>query len=597
MKCQDPTINNHSAAMGEQWRPTGEKLPTGEVPLGSMSVSAEVKAEREADFAARRAQLLGSDERIREAARRGDDALIRSWPAGDMAINKPGQGGWTALHFAAREGRVEVVGALLGKGADPRLRTTKGERALHCAAANGHVAAVTLLLGCEGADVNAPGPYKATALHVASTPAVAEALLQAGADRSIKYRGRTPAVHHKEKGNNPTAAAIARFVGEPQHASEPAATEDAAEEEAAAAAARQTVAAALAEAQAKEAAADAEAAQAVASAAEAARARVSSAAASEGKEKEASVANQKLSPPPGNLAPLRAPPPGGLAPLKSTLALPAPSASAAVGVPRSDSPSPTSASRPDMMVDMTTELDQAEAPAAQAAASSGSGGVDKDSCRLQRGEGASSTLTFTPDPALLAAAQERGRIARQTAQEEAERREAEEEATAAAAAARRRSGGGVADALNGGALRVDVAERLRPPTNARAREGAAALPAITCHSRGHFDWSLYCDGAVLFATGRTEETAPGVQRPMKWKSWSRPQRRRCRRTRIWRAPPPTRRGARSRHRPMSGWTRAGVAAAVSAARSLVLFSLAAFCLGVTCIPTVLVQKLRQKPPC
>lgn len=53
-------------------------------------------------------QVLGQDEQLREAARSGDVALIQSWPPGDAAINKTGQGGWTALHFAAREGGCEV---------------------------------------------------------------------------------------------------------------------------------------------------------------------------------------------------------------------------------------------------------------------------------------------------------------------------------------------------------------------------------------------------------------------------------------------------------------------------------------------------------
>jgi hypothetical protein len=94
--------------MSEQWKPTGEKLPTGEVPKESMAVAPEVAKRREEEFAAKRAKVLGQDERLREAARSGDVALIESWPPGDAAINKPGQGGWTALHFAAREGGVVV---------------------------------------------------------------------------------------------------------------------------------------------------------------------------------------------------------------------------------------------------------------------------------------------------------------------------------------------------------------------------------------------------------------------------------------------------------------------------------------------------------
>jgi len=155
--------------------------------------------------------VCAQDERIREAARTGNVELIESWPAGDAAVNKPGQGGWCALHFAAREGRKDVVTALLSKGADATKRTTKGERPIHCACEKGHEEAVAILLDAPGADVNAPGPYKATPLHVASTPAVAELLLSRGADPALKYRGRTPATHHFEKGNGATSRAIQKF--------------------------------------------------------------------------------------------------------------------------------------------------------------------------------------------------------------------------------------------------------------------------------------------------------------------------------------------------------------------------------------------------
>jgi ankyrin repeat protein len=101
-----------------------------------------------------------------------------------------------------------MILALLEKGADAAKRTTKGEQPLHCAAEKGHVDAIGVLLDAPGSDVNAPGPYKATPLHVASTPAVAELLLARGADPTIKYRSRTPFKHHSEKGNAATARAI-----------------------------------------------------------------------------------------------------------------------------------------------------------------------------------------------------------------------------------------------------------------------------------------------------------------------------------------------------------------------------------------------------
>ena len=124
---------------------------------------------------------------------------------------------------AAREGNADIIAALLEKCADPTLRTSKGEQPLHCACASGQTACVEVLLGVEGVDVNAPGPYKATPLHVASTPAVAEMLLDAGADPTIKYRSRDPATHHSEKDNPATARAIRQWKPGPQPSGESAA--------------------------------------------------------------------------------------------------------------------------------------------------------------------------------------------------------------------------------------------------------------------------------------------------------------------------------------------------------------------------------------
>ena len=47
---------------------------------------------------------------LREAARSGDLETIKSWPAGDEAINKGGQGKWTALHFGALASQLCVPG-------------------------------------------------------------------------------------------------------------------------------------------------------------------------------------------------------------------------------------------------------------------------------------------------------------------------------------------------------------------------------------------------------------------------------------------------------------------------------------------------------
>ncbi|KAM7195327.1 hypothetical protein V8F20_007546 [Naviculisporaceae sp. PSN 640] len=63
--------------------------------------------------------------------------------------------GWTALHFAARSGHDEVVDMLLKKKANARLADKRGNTAIHFAARGGHERVVQILLSTlREADVN-----------------------------------------------------------------------------------------------------------------------------------------------------------------------------------------------------------------------------------------------------------------------------------------------------------------------------------------------------------------------------------------------------------------------------------------------------------
>ncbi|MDE3154162.1 MAG: ankyrin repeat domain-containing protein, partial [Acidobacteriota bacterium] len=94
-------------------------------------------------------------------------------------------GGYTPLHLAAKNGRADVVEALLKAGANAQATTASGATALMLAAAAGSTPAVQTLLA-HGADVNARETAKgetalmfAAAFNRAETVAV---LLQHGAD-------------------------------------------------------------------------------------------------------------------------------------------------------------------------------------------------------------------------------------------------------------------------------------------------------------------------------------------------------------------------------------------------------------------------------
>ncbi|MDR3180109.1 MAG: ankyrin repeat domain-containing protein [Holosporaceae bacterium] len=101
----------------------------------------------------------------------------------------------TPLHEAAKNCHVEVVNLLLAREANVNIVDNKGRTPLHDAASRGHVEVVNLLLARE-ANVNIVDDEGHTPLHEAAERdytnggyvAIAEALLKAGADASIKTK-------------------------------------------------------------------------------------------------------------------------------------------------------------------------------------------------------------------------------------------------------------------------------------------------------------------------------------------------------------------------------------------------------------------------
>ena len=104
----------------------------------------------------------------------GDTALMMACLKGHLAIAKLlvangaqiSQSGWTPLHYAAFEGRTEVVRYLLEKGADKDAPAPNGFTALMLAARGGHIDTARLLL-YEDADLTVRGPKGETALGIA----------------------------------------------------------------------------------------------------------------------------------------------------------------------------------------------------------------------------------------------------------------------------------------------------------------------------------------------------------------------------------------------------------------------------------------------
>ncbi|CAK9096807.1 Ankyrin-3 (ANK-3) (Ankyrin-G) [Durusdinium trenchii] len=102
-------------------------------------------------------------------------------------LEEANEEGFTALHVAAYEGDLELVGQLLEAGADQDKATNVGTTALHSATRGGHAEVVRFLLEA-GAKPNKWSYYEGTALHVATEHAdlkLLELLLAHGADANI----------------------------------------------------------------------------------------------------------------------------------------------------------------------------------------------------------------------------------------------------------------------------------------------------------------------------------------------------------------------------------------------------------------------------
>ncbi len=102
--------------------------------------------------------------------------------------------GFTALHWAARDGNEDMVNALLTASADVNGVCTQGATALFFASQEGHLPVVKMLLS-RGADVNLADRIGMTALSTAADMGcfgVVEALVRSGADvNAADFKGRT----------------------------------------------------------------------------------------------------------------------------------------------------------------------------------------------------------------------------------------------------------------------------------------------------------------------------------------------------------------------------------------------------------------------
>jgi len=118
--------------------------------------------------------LIGRKASVTRRSPHGDTALMFASLKGHLAVAgllvengaEVSHSGWAPLHYAAFEGRTEVVTYLIGKGADKNGLAPNGFTPLMLAARGGHLDAARTFL-YEDVDLYVKGPKGETALSIA----------------------------------------------------------------------------------------------------------------------------------------------------------------------------------------------------------------------------------------------------------------------------------------------------------------------------------------------------------------------------------------------------------------------------------------------
>ncbi|UYV82927.1 hypothetical protein LAZ67_22001411 [Cordylochernes scorpioides] len=128
--------------------------------------------------------------------REGNGFLVRVWlDDTEHDMNQGDDHGFSPLHWACKEGRLNIVEMLINRGARINATNMGDDTAIHLAAAHGHREIVNLLIKNK-ATINATNEHGNTPLHYAcfwNYMSIAEDLINSGAQLSVCNRyGETP---------------------------------------------------------------------------------------------------------------------------------------------------------------------------------------------------------------------------------------------------------------------------------------------------------------------------------------------------------------------------------------------------------------------
>ena len=138
------------------------------------------------------------------AAYNGNVKMLKAIVEYGVHVDSAASTGITALHEAVRTNQLGAIRCLIELGANPNVLDNLGRTPLHWAAGIGHTSAAQLLVAA-GAKVNAAGKEGSSPLHEAAEKnraSMINVLLRAGAKKeSLDILGRTPLCLAAEKGS------------------------------------------------------------------------------------------------------------------------------------------------------------------------------------------------------------------------------------------------------------------------------------------------------------------------------------------------------------------------------------------------------------